>query len=201
MKNIFLMICVIYFISFLLPIYSLEIDDIEDLEDDFDDIDEIEKIINIKQINFVKTLLLFGFHIPDEEFNEGYNFSFKIGNPINKYAFFSFCFNLDRFYDINESRRRYTFDDISMGIGMFFNFLILQKNTTYIGIELGSYHSKNTHKGLDPKYKGNNLLIAWIVGHSYAINDKVSLEGTIQLKANHLRNLSINLGVGYKITE
>ena len=199
----------IFFFCFF-PLLSQEIENIDNeyvdgeyIEDLMEDENILEKGDNensTTHFNFVKSSLLFGFHIPDEEYNEGYNFSVNIANSINKYTFFTFDLNIGRFYTMNTGRKRHIIKEVSIGVGIFFNFLRYQNNTTYLGIEFGSYHTKNTYDlNLYTKSARNNLMIAWVLGNSYSITEDVSLEGLIRLKANHLRNLSINLGVGYKI--
>jgi hypothetical protein len=166
-------------------------DNIEETDDDNE---------KLNQSKIVKIGLLFGYHIPDEEFNEGYNVAVMLNNSINKYAFFTFDFNYDKFYGINEHKRKYTITEISIGVGVFFNFLRFENNVSCLGIELGSYHIKNTDY-LQSNTPGNNLMIAWILGHSYSIKTNLYIEGLIRFKANHFRNLSINLGVAYKISK
>jgi len=181
------------FALFLLPVYS------QDLDDDYDE-KHVEEMEETPNFNFVKASFLLGFHIPDEEFHNGNNFSFNINNSINEYAFFSLGINYDKFHGINDNKREYELNEVSIGIGFFFNFLRFYHNNSYVGIELGSYHIKNTETlKLDVKNAGNHLMIAWILGHYYSINDRIDLEGTIHIKANHLRNFSANIGIGYRI--
>ena len=206
-------ICIFFFVFFLLPMYAQEIEeynteeieeyDTEEIEEYYtEEIEEYytEEINSIYFFNFVKPTLLFGFHIPDEEFSEGYNFSVNISNSINEFLFFTFDLNVDRFYGVNTNKKKYTLDEVSIGIGTFVNLLKFQKNNIYLGVEFGSYHIKNTDEiKLETKNTANNLMIAWILGNSYSITEKITFEGSIRLKANHLKNLSINFGVGYKI--
>jgi len=178
-----------------LPVYSQDLDEKYVKE-------QTEDIEKAPIFNFVKTATLLGLHIPDEEFHKGYNFSFNISNSINEYAFFSLGVHYDKFYGINESKKRYMLNEVSIGMGMFFNFLRFSNNNTYIGVELGSYHIKNTiDLKLDVKNAGNNLMIAWMLGHYYSITDRIDLEGRAHIKANHLRNFSVNIGLGYRIVK
>jgi len=168
--------------------------------DESEEFDDWENVDKTNYLNIIKISSFLGFHLPDEEFSEGYNFSINIANSINKYFFFTFDCDFDRFYGLNKNKKKYTLNEISIGVGMFFNFLRFQNNNTYVGAKLGTYHIKNTSDiKFETKNAGNHLMIAWILGHSYSITDRVYLEGLIRLKANHLRNLSINLGVGYRI--